>query len=64
MEELQVNDQLCGETRIDSTHPCVRSVISSCVRELVEVVRVRILDALRIVINDCVLNFECNKVPL
>jgi hypothetical protein len=37
MEELQVNDQLCGETRIHSTHPCVRSVISSCVRELVEV---------------------------
>jgi hypothetical protein len=32
--------QLCGETRIHSTHPCVRSVISSCVRELVEVVRV------------------------
>jgi hypothetical protein len=32
--------QLAGETRIDSTHLCVRSVISSCIRELVEVVRV------------------------
>jgi hypothetical protein len=32
--------QLCVETRIDSTHPCVRSVISSCIREPVEVARV------------------------
>jgi hypothetical protein len=40
MEELRSIEQLCGETRIHSTHPCVRSIISSCVRELVEVVRV------------------------
>jgi hypothetical protein len=41
MEELQVNDQLCSETRIDSTHPCVRRVIiGSCIREPVEVAHV------------------------
>jgi hypothetical protein len=32
--------ELCVETRIDSTRPCVRSVISSCTREQVEVARV------------------------
>jgi hypothetical protein len=32
--------QLCGETQIDSMHPCVRSIISSCIREPVEVARV------------------------
>jgi hypothetical protein len=41
MEELQVNDQSCSETRIDSTHQCVRRVIiSNCIREPVEVARV------------------------
>jgi hypothetical protein len=33
----------------------------SCIREPVEV---RILEELLTVINSCVLNFECNKVPL
>jgi hypothetical protein len=33
----------------------------SCVREPVEVVRV--FEELLTVINSCVLNFECNKVP-
>jgi hypothetical protein len=32
--------QLCVETQIDSMHLCVRSVISSCIREPVEVTRV------------------------
>jgi hypothetical protein len=34
----------------------------SCIREPVEVVRV--FEELLTVINSCVLNFECNKVPL
>jgi hypothetical protein len=32
-----VKIELSSGTRIDSTHPCVRSVISSCIREPVEV---------------------------
>jgi hypothetical protein len=34
----------------------------SCIREPVEVVRV--FEELLTVINSCVLNFECNKIPL
>jgi hypothetical protein len=40
----------------ESVGRVLRVAISSCVRESV--------DALRIVINDCVWNFECNKLPL
>jgi hypothetical protein len=40
-DKCKVNDQSCSETRIDSTHPCVRRVIiSNCIREPVEVARV------------------------
>jgi hypothetical protein len=41
MEELRSIEEPCSETRIDSTHPCVRRVIiGSCIREPVEVIRV------------------------